>query len=153
MFNKNYWLLELNMRKDLANLAFKELATKGTKQVLNSVNPLEALNNIAGHMQEWHKVKEQEKTNRHTISAKRDVLVESIRADRDAFIQALEMNYRDRAITYTGLFKTLDSALESGNVEIASLAMNGILEQIKNNPLPSFNDFKTSFFSNQPLDF
>lgn len=141
------------MAKDLANVAFKELATKGTKQVLNSVNPLDAINNIANHVSKWQETKEREKTNRHAISAKRDVLIESIRADRDMFIQALEMNYRERAVVYSGLFKALDSALESGNVEFAALAMGGIVEQIKNNPLPSFGDFKQSFFSNQPLDF
>jgi hypothetical protein len=141
------------MAKDLANLAFKELATKGAKQALGSVNPLDALNNIVDLVSKLQETKEREKTNRHAISARRDVIVESIRAERDAFIQALEMNYRERTFVYTGLFKTLDDALESGNVEIASLAMGGILEQIKNNPLPSFNDFKTSFFSNQSLDF
>ena len=141
------------MAKDLANLVVKELAVKGSKQVLNSVNPVEALNNIATHFNQWQETKEREKTNRHEISAKRDVLVESIRADRDAFISNLEMNYRERAGVYSQMFKVLDSALESGNVEFAQMAMTGILEQIKNNPLPSFNEFKTAFDSGQALDF
>ncbi|MEF3077003.1 hypothetical protein V2P20_18405 [Methylobacter sp. Wu1] len=141
------------MAKDLENVAFKQLAIQGTKQVLNKVNPLDALNVIAGHVSEWQKVKEQEKTKRHAISAQRDILVQKIQADRDLFLEALRENYKERAVVYSKSFDMLDKAIESGQIEIAQLAMTGILEQIKNNPLPSFGEFKQSFLSNQPLDF
>lgn len=141
------------MAKELANVAFQQLAVKGTKQILNSVNPLEALNTIAGHVSEWQKIKEEEKTKRHAISAQRDVLVQRIQADRDMFLEALRENYKERAVVYSKSFEMLDKAIESGQIEIAQLAMAGILEQIKNNPLPSFGEFKQSFLSNQPLDF
>lgn len=144
---------EYKMAKDLENVAFKQLAIQGTKQVLNKVNPLDALNVIAGHVSEWQKVKEQEKTKRHAISAQRDILVQKIQADRDLFLEALRENYKERAVVYSKSFDMLDKAIESGQIEIAQLAMTGILEQIKNNPLPSFGEFKQSFLSNQPLDF
>lgn len=141
------------MAKDLADVAFKELAVKGTKQILNTVNPIEALNNIAGHVADWKKVKEQEETKRHAISAQRDVMIENIRAERDVFLEALKANYKERAEVYNRSFNALDRAIELGNVEAAQLAMTGILEQIKKNPLPSFGEFKQSFLTNQPLDF
>jgi hypothetical protein len=141
------------MANDLVNITAKELAAKGAKQVLNSASPLSAINDIAGHVQQWRTIKEQEKTKRHDISANRDIIIEDIRARRDVFIKSLEMNYRERATVYDNLFKALDSALESGNVDMASLAMGGIVEQIKNNPLPSFGEFQKAFMSNQPIDF
>lgn len=141
------------MAKNLTVSAFKGLAGKATRQILSKVNPLDALSTIIGHVREWETIKETEQTKRHEISAKCNVLVEHIHAERDKFIYALEMNYRERSVVYSELFKRLDDALEVGNVEIASLAMQGIVEQIKNNPLPSFSDFKQSFLTNQPLDF
>lgn len=141
------------MAKELVGVTVKQLAVKGTKQLLNSVNPLDALNNIANHVGEWQKIKEEEKTKRHAISAQRDVMVERIRAERDAFVEVLRENYKERAEVYNRSFNALDRAIELGNVEAAQLAMTGILEQIKINPLPSFGEFKQSFLTNQPLDF
>ena len=141
------------MAKDLVEVGLRQVAIKGTKQVLNSVNPVEALTVIAGHVSEWQKIKEQEKTKRHAISAQRDIMVENIRAERDAFIELLKANYKERAEVYNRSFNALDRAIELGNVEAAQLAMTGILEQIKTNPLPSFGEFKQSFLSNKPLDF
>lgn len=141
------------MAKDLVGVGLKQVALKGTKQVLNSVNPIEALTVIAGHVSDWQKVKEQEKTKRQAISAQRDVLAQQIQAERDVFLEALRLNYKERAEVYNRSFNALDRAIELGNVEAAQLAMTGILEQIKTNPLPSFGEFKQSFLSNQPLDF
>ncbi len=111
------------------------------------------INQLAGHVKEWQQIKEQEKTNRNEISAKRDFLIENIRAEKEKFLKTLELNYKERAEVYKNSFATLDKALESGNVEVASFAMNAIIEQIKNNPLPSFGEFKQSFLSNETLDF
>lgn len=141
------------MAKDLVNANFTKLAVKSTQQILKSVNPLDALNTIATHVSEWQRIQEEEGTKRNAISAQRDVLVQRIQADREMFLEALRENYKERAVVYCKSFDMLDKAIESGQIEIAQLAMAGILEQIKNNPLPSFGEFKQSFLSNQPLDF
>lgn len=141
------------MANDVIVKSLKGVVVESSKQIASKVNPLDALNNIANHVGEWQKIKEEEKTKRQAISSQRDVMVESIRAERDTFIKALELNYQDRAFVYTKSFEALDKALESGNIEIAQGAMSMILEQIKNNPLPSFGEFKQSFLKNQPLDF
>ena len=141
------------MANDVMIKSLKGVVVESSKQIVSKVNPLEALNNIANHVGEWQKIKEEEKTKRHAISARRDMVIEDIRANRDAFIETLKENYKERANVYNRAFDTLDKAIELGNIEAAQLAMTGILEQIKTNPLPSFGEFKQSFLTNQPLDF
>ena len=129
------------------------LASKGAKGILSKVNPLEAIDNIAKHVTDWQKVKQEEQTKRHEISAKRDVLVENIRAERDAFMVVLQANYKERSVVYNELFERLDQSIETGNMEVAQLAMSGIVEQIKSNPMPSFGELRTAIQSNQAIDF
>lgn len=141
------------MANDVIMKSLRGVVVESSKQIASKVNPLDALNNIANHVGEWQKIKEEEKTKRHAISSQRDVMVENIRAERDAFIETLKANYKERAEVYNRSFNALDKAIEEGNVELAQLAMTGILEQIKINPFPSFGEFKQSFLTNQPLDF
>ncbi|EGR2205844.1 TPA: hypothetical protein ACMDVK_004476 [Vibrio parahaemolyticus] len=141
------------MSSSLSMKSIGDFALKGTKSVASRVNPLDAIDNIANHVTTWQTIKQQEETKRHEISAKRDVLIENIRAERDAFMEVIQQNYKERAIVYKELFERLDQSISSGNIEIAQLAMSGIVEQIKNNPLPTYVEFKTALENNQPMDF
>ena len=122
-------------------------------KVAGKVNPLDAINNIASHVTQWQQVKETEQTKRAEIDAKRDVLISNIQAERDAFIETLRANYKEREYVYRNLFDRLDAALESGQVEIAQLALSGIVEQIKTNPMPSFGEFRQALTSGSAIDF
>jgi hypothetical protein len=130
-----------------------KVITKHASSGAKSVNPIAALENITKHVTEWQNIKQQEKTKRLEISAKRDILIENIHAERDAFLEVLRLNYEERSKIYEELFSRLDQSLESGNIEIAQLAMSGIVEQIKANPLPSFGDFRKSIQGGPALDF
>lgn len=116
-------------------------------------NTIDAINNITGHITEWKRIGEEEKTKRHSITAQRDVFIEGIRAERDQFMAVLEKEYGERAKIYDSSFAMLDKALESRNADAANMAMAMILEQIKKNPIPSLGEFKKSFRSGKPLDF
>jgi len=126
---------------------------KGGKSAAKGVNPLEAIDNICKHVTTWQNIKQQENTKRVEIHAKRDVLIANIHSERDAFLTMLSKNYEERSVVYKELFERLDQSIESGNIEIAQLAMSGIVEQIKSNPLPSFGDFKSSLNGGPALDF
>lgn len=126
--------------------------SKGIK-VAGKVNPLDSINNISSHVLEWKQIKETEQTKREEIKAKRDVLIANIQAERDAFIENLRENYKERTYVYQNLFERLDSALESGQVEVAQLALSGIVEQIKTNPMPSFGEFRQALNAGSAIDF
>ena len=55
--------------------------------------------------------------------------------------------------TYQNLFARLDTALEKGQLEIAQLALSGIVEQIKTNPMPSFGEFRQVLTLGEAIDF
>lgn len=141
------------MSSSLSMKSIGDFALKGTKSTVSRVNPLDAIDNIVNHVTTWQTIKQQEETKRHEISAKRDVLIENIRAERDAFMEVIQQNYKERAVVYNELFERLDQSISSGNIEIAQLAMSGIVEQIKNNPLPTYVEFKKALENNQPMDF
>ncbi len=141
------------MSSSLSMKSIGDFALKGTKSAASRVNPLDAIDNIVNHVTTWQTIKQQEETKRREISAKRDVLIENIRAERDAFMEVIQQNYKERAVVYKELFERLDQSISSGNIEIAQLAMSGIVEQIKNNPLPTYVEFKKALENNQPMDF
>lgn len=130
----------------------KKLISAGVT-VAGTVNPLDTVNNIASHLIRWQQITETERTKRAEIDAKRDVLVANIQAEREAFIETLRANYKEREYVYQNLFDRLDQALASGQVEIAQLALSGIVEQIKTNPMPSFGQFRQALISGSALDF
>lgn len=126
---------------------------KNGKQAIRTVNPLDAVENISKHITEWKRVQETERTKRTEIDAKRDIIVSNIQAERDTFIEMLKVSYKEREYVYKNLFDRLDAALETGQIEIAQLALSGIVEQIRTNPMPSFGEFRKALTSGTAIDF
>ncbi len=141
------------MPAQLLKISPKTLANSSLRAGFPSVNPVDTLNSLVGHITEWKRIGEEEQTKRHSITAQRDVLIEGIRAERDQFMAILEKEYGEREKIYDKSFSMLDKALEVGSADAANMAMTMILEQIKKNPIPSLGEFKKSFRSGKPLDF
>jgi len=144
------------MSKNLPTQIGKSLPKKvgqAAGKVATAVNPLEAIDNILGHVSKWHEVTENNKTQRQAIAAQRDVMLEQIRSERDVLMYNLQSQYQERAKTYDKYFEVIDKALESGNIEMLQMGLNSVVDQIKHNPLPSKNELKNALQNNTPIDF
>ncbi len=124
---------------------------------MHKYNPemiINAVNNIFSAAFEYGKIKEEEETKRVEIISSSNEAIERIRASKEIFLEFLKQEYNERYFVYSELFKRLDQAIEKQDVEVVSLVMSGILEQIKKNPFANFKEFKEALENkNRKLEF
>ncbi|MGZ8294514.1 MAG: hypothetical protein ACXWVG_15845 [Telluria sp.] len=81
-----------------------------------------------------------EKTNRARIRKDRDVQVRAIEENSAILKTYLKKIFEERALVIDGMFTQLDQGLSSGNMELASLAINAIVSVTKSSPLEGARD-------------
>lgn len=84
---------------------------------------------------EWVTVHEQEKTKRAGIEAQRDAYIEKVRSQRKVMNRFLDGHFQQQATTLNGLFRSLDTAIASGNPDQVGPILNGIVQTVRNSPL------------------
>lgn len=83
-----------------------------------------------------------ESTKREEIRARRDILIEKIRQERDVMLQYLADRAAAQADTLNQLFSRLDTALEAGDAALISPILNSIVDTVKASPLGDLATFQ-----------
>lgn len=96
---------------------------------------VEAFNKVTDLCREWATVHEQEKTKRTGIEAQRDVLMEKLRSQRKMMNRFLDGHFQQQQTALNGLFRSLDSAISSGNPDLVGPILTGIVETVRTSPL------------------
>jgi hypothetical protein len=91
---------------------------------------------------EYAKVVEQEKTERAKIRAKRDVAVEAITAQKEVLLKYFELRFKERETALSKFFVQLDEGVKTRNDRLLDIALHGIVEIVKDNPLKDFAEFR-----------
>lgn len=93
------------------------------------------------------KIAEQEKTNRTEITARRDIALESIRAQRDAFSELMKYTFKERSVVLAKQFEALDFALANGNIEVVQSSLNAMVAVIQTSPFKNMQEMQTALGS------
>ena len=91
---------------------------------------------------EYAKVVQQEKTERAKIRAKRDVAVAAISAQKDVLLKYFELRFKERETALSQFFVQFNEAVKARNDRLLDIALHGILEIVKDNPLKDFAEFR-----------
>lgn len=95
---------------------------------------------ISGSIERYKTVQEQEKTKREAIRAYRDVELGKLQAQKENFQKYIEAVFKERSNNFDEFFKRLDTAIETGDMQLANLVMTGIVNQIQSSPLQGIKE-------------
>ncbi len=98
---------------------------------------------VAKSFFDYLKTKEQERTKRESIIAKRDVLTAEINAKKELLSEIFKGIFDERQNSINKLFDVLDKGIEKGDSHIIDGALNGILTIIQTSPFANFKEFDT----------
>jgi hypothetical protein len=112
--------------------------SRSAASVVASADPLAVITEALDYL----KVREQEKTKRTHIRAKRDVLVHAINAEREAILQYFEQRFAERHAALEQFYQLLNAGVAAADTSSIDTALRGILGILQHNPLQDFATFK-----------
>ncbi len=116
-----------------------------------ATSAIDSFQMLAAAYGDYKKLVQIEETKRHEISAKRDVALERIRAQRDVMESYLSKIFEERQGVIHNLFERMDQAIESGNNELLDKTMSGVLDYAKTSPLAQAIQFMSDM-NNENVD-
>lgn len=96
---------------------------------------LKSIDMVTGAIERCKTVIEQEQTKREAIRAHRDIELNKLQAQKENFQKYIEVVFQERSKNFDEFFTRLDTAIETGDMQLANLVMTGIINQIKSSPL------------------
>ena len=96
---------------------------------------LKSIDMVTGAIERCKTVIEQEQTKREAIRAYRDIELNKLQAQKENFQKYIEVVFQERSKNFDEFFTRLDTAIETGDMQLANLVMTGIINQIKSSPL------------------
>ncbi len=96
---------------------------------------------VAKSFFDYLKTKEQERTKREAIIAKRDVLTAEINAKKELLSEIFKGIFDERQNTINKLFDVLDKGIEKGDSDLIDKSLSGILTIIQTSPFANFKEF------------
>jgi len=99
-----------------------------------------ALAIVAKSANEAIKYTEAEETKREEIRAERDIALANISSMKDFLMEYLDKSFDERKTNFSRLFDTVDIAIEKGDVNALSLALNSINELAASSPFKALSD-------------
>lgn len=96
---------------------------------------LKSIEMVTGAIERCKTVIEQEQTKREAIRAHRDIELNKLQAQKENFQKYIEVVFQERSKNFDEFFTRLDTAIETGDMQLANLVMTGIINQIKSSPL------------------
>lgn len=106
--------------------------------VVNAINPLAVITEALDYL----KTREEEKTKREHIWAKRDVLVTALENEKEVILAYFDHRFSERKAALEQFFGVLHRSVDRGDSEGLQVALDGILGIMKDNPLADFAEFK-----------
>jgi hypothetical protein len=120
--------------------AFENSIRGGLEGMVSSLaagNPEEAkevLNNFVTMAGEVQKFTEVQKTKRKDIEAKRDIIVERIKSQKEIILSYLEKTFDERKENFSKLFSIVDNAIENNNIQQLALSLDSINKLADSSP-------------------
>ena len=111
---------------------------KGGSKVVGNVNPLAVVTEAVKYLE----TRQEEKTKREYIWAKRDVLVTELNNEKEVVLSYFEHRFAERKGALEQFYSLLHRAVDTGNDQHLETALNGILGIIQENPLKDFAEFR-----------
>ena len=106
------------------------------KNAAPAVNPMEALTQIVDCV----KTIQVEETTRRRLSTYEATEIARIRAAESVLRDFFAESFRERRKNFDEMFRRLDTALEEGNGEAATVVVRGIVDIARESPLASMGD-------------
>jgi hypothetical protein len=122
----------------------KVAGAQGSVPTLPPERLLEGVNEMVRNVTDYLTVAEQETTKRAAIAARKEVAIESIRAQRETISELLRYTFDERAQVIRKQFEALDRALETGNVAVADSALKGMVSVIQSSPFKSIQEMQAA---------
>lgn len=116
------------------------------KKVSSAAQASEAGEQLFKEMINYFRIRQEEKTKRHIMDKKTEVIIEYIRTERNNFKDYIEKIFTERAMNYEKFFDLLDKGIDNGDINVIGAAVSLITSQIKENPLNDYKDFKKNLF-------
>jgi hypothetical protein len=91
---------------------------------------------------DYAKTVQLERTKREDIRAQRDKAVAAINSHKEIVLKYFELRFKEREAALSKFFVQLDEGVKTGNNKILDIALHGIVEIIKDNPLSDFESFQ-----------
>jgi hypothetical protein len=98
--------------------------------------------NAVQAIDEYVSAMEREKYKRQEIEAKRTAALSLIRTERRLLNQYLNHRFGERSELYAKYFNLIDTALQIGNEEILSIALESIQNIYQDNPAAGIGEFR-----------
>ncbi len=108
---------------------------------------VDSVTGIVSDVTDYLKVSEYEQTKRADITARRDIALATIQAQRETISELICYTFDERAAVLQRQFDTLDKALASGNVELVHVALNSMVTVIQSSPFKNVQELQKSLGS------
>lgn len=105
-----------------------------------SIDAMRVFNDIRTSVDEYVLVIQNEATKRAEIRATADATIEHIHAQHDLLVSYLQLAHDERAKLFSGLFKSLDKAMEIGDAQIVGDLLGSITDIAKKSPFADLKD-------------
>jgi len=115
-------------------------ATGAAVGKLSSADALSALNQIVDAVRESIQIHQTESTKREKLKTYRETEVARVKASEKVLREYFDRIFEERRETHTRLFKSLDLALESGDVSAMQTFVGGIVEVARTSPLANISN-------------
>lgn len=98
---------------------------------------------IVNEVTDYLKLAEIETTKRTEITARRDVALAAIQAQRETITQLLAYTFQERAAVIQKQFETLDQAIASGDTALAAQSLNSMVSVLQTSPFKSVQEMQS----------
>jgi hypothetical protein len=131
------------MLKQLMAIGIQKLAHQAANKTSNT--PSQGANEeLVREVVAYLKFAEQEKTTRADITAKRDIALASIQANRDLMTLFMERTFQERAAVLRTQFAALDHAMARGNDAQVHAALNSLVSVVQSSPFRSIQEMQNA---------
>ncbi|MDR1623603.1 MAG: hypothetical protein LBS04_01320 [Tannerellaceae bacterium] len=112
----------------------------GIQQLQGHINPVNTFNELLTLYKDVSVTIETEKTKRVQIIAEKEAKIETIRAQRDFFMEYLKKTFDERSTNFSKLFEVIDDALENNNIQQLALGLDSLNKLAAESPFKVIAD-------------
>lgn len=116
------------------------LGAEKVTMIVTGADVIGVFKTIVEQAGEVRKFEEVQKTQRADISARRDIAIAKIEAQKEALQSYLDKSFDERKENFSKLFAVVDHALETNNMQELAMSLQGILTLADTSP---FKDLQT----------
>jgi hypothetical protein len=78
--------------------------------------------------------KETEKTKRTAITARKEMVIEDIRARRDILMRSIDKAYEERFLVISKFLEVMENGIQNDNIDLVSMTIGALTDTVKHQP-------------------